>query len=171
MGGLCPHTSLHTHRLAHMHPYTPTHPLCVIAPPGQRPHYRDRFQSCPILACVGSQTKPWHGVTLTKHWNYKSQNCRGEMEKSGKRLEIYECEQGVLAVWDITDLACAGRMELLSIIFIYPHLHTERLRCRFLHSLEDSGLSLATKLVQRKTGHHWLFVQTDNTMFTLSFKA
>lgn len=48
------------------------------------------------------------------------------MEKSGKRLEIYECEQGVLAVWDITDLACAGRMELLSIIFIYPHLHTQK---------------------------------------------
>lgn len=48
--------------------------------------------------------------------------------KTAQRFEIYEHEQGVLAAGDITVLACAGRMELLSIIFIYTHTctHTHR---------------------------------------------
>lgn len=44
---------------------------------------------------------------------------------TGARLEIYECEQGVLYVWDITGRACAGRMELLRSVFIYTRRRTQ----------------------------------------------
>lgn len=109
----------------------------MIAPPGQGPHYRDRFQSCPILASVDLQYK-------TLAWGLHSQNtgikhfwtfAEGR-RKTAQRLEIYEHEQGVLAAGDITVLACAGRMELLSIIFIYTHTCT--------HTREDWGAGFWT---------------------------
>lgn len=44
----------------------------------------------------------------------------------------------------MTDLACAGKMELLSISHIYPHLHTERGTEVEVAALVG-GLSFATK--------------------------
>lgn len=112
----------HTQICANAASHTPKHTLCVIAPPGHRPHYRDRFQSCPILASVGPQTKAlaW-GYTHKTVELKKRQDCRVKMGR-----QIWD-----LWVWtgrarSVTDLACDGKMELLSISHIYPHLHTER---------------------------------------------
>lgn len=56
----------------------------------------------------------------------------------------------VNSVCDITVVVCAGRMELLSIIYNYTLTHTG---CRFLHLLKEGALSCVTKI--------WFFVQTD----------
>lgn len=94
------------------------------------------------------------------------------MWKTEERLEIYEWEQGVLTVWDTTDLACSGRMELLSIIPIYPHLHTENDRgagcCThwgrvYFHLWKKNRLG-------REDSTGCLFRKT-NTMFLFSMKA
>lgn len=94
---------------------------------------------------------------------------REDWKKLGRDLRFMtECGEGVLAVWDITVLACAGRMELLSIIFIYTHLRT--------HKGWSAGGEHTSHVAkwdcspEKKGSTGWLFRQT-NTMFMFSAKS
>lgn len=89
--------------------YITRHTRAAMGPPGQRPHYCDRFQSCPILASVGPQTEPRHGVTLTRRRHRK---CQKKIRMCLRFMNVNRlCLQ-----WAILQ---PGRMELLSVIFIY----------------------------------------------------
>ena len=81
------------------------------------------------------------------------------MEKKPRdRLEIYESEQGVRSVCDMTVEACAGRMELLSIIFIYTHNKDSAAgSCPYWRKAHIPAPR------KKKKGGHLLFVQTDES--------
>lgn len=126
---------------ATLHTYTHTHSVCDIAPPGQRPHYRDRFQSCPILASVGPQTKPWHGVTLTKQWNIKITGLqREDGKKWGEIWDLWVWRGCARTVGYYRPSVCWQDGIIEYHLYLPTPTHTERLRGRILHWLEESVL-------------------------------
>lgn len=127
-----------------MHPFTPKHTLCVKAVGSETP----LPWQVPILSNSGQRGPK--DKALTRGYTHKTLECREKMEKNrGKRFEIYECEQGVLIVWDMTDVVCAGRGGISGYHPYLPtphHTHTHR-KTEALHSMQESVLALVRKWI------------------------